>query len=452
MGRKLIIYELNELPRRLLEYYILINPDCNFKKLKLYGKDLDTFTTDSGELHPWTTWPTFYRGVDNSRHKITSINQDIDSEEKYPPIWKILIEKNISIGIFGSLQSYPPIIHKEVKFFLPDTFSPDFKAFPKDLETFQKFNLKIVSNNSGEVRSIRGIEIKYLLDCIFNSSIRLNSVLEIIKQIFIEKINKNFKKRRSLIQPKLTFDIYFRNLQKHKPDFSTFFTNHLAGMMHYYWLDIFPDDFKNPYRKACSFNKNSVIRALDIADKQIGLLMNFATKNSYNLWIASSMGQQAIERTKFQKLYIRDFKKTISFLKFKKNRYKLLPSMYPDVNIESETELDIEILVKKLLKIKYSNNNKSIFKIRYRNNTNKINLIFRSNLEKINYLIYGNNLIHIKELGLEYGEDSQGTGYHTPKGILLSLGKESQSVFKDSDEIDTKTICSYILDIFKIKK
>ena len=32
---------------------------------------------------------------------------------------------------------------------------PYLKAYPKYLETFQKFNLKIVQNNSGEIRSIR---------------------------------------------------------------------------------------------------------------------------------------------------------------------------------------------------------------------------------------------------------------------------------------------------------
>ena len=120
MVTKLIIYELNELPRRLLEYYVNINPNSNFKKLKIIGKDLNTFTTDKGELHPWTTWPTFYRGVDNSQHKITSLNQDINCEEKYPPVWKILLQRDISIGIFGSLQSYPPLKADKVKF---STFS-----------------------------------------------------------------------------------------------------------------------------------------------------------------------------------------------------------------------------------------------------------------------------------------------------------------------------------------
>ena len=276
MTNKLIIYELNELPRKLLDYYVAIKPNSNLSKLKKTGKDLDTFTTDTGELHPWTTWSTFYRGVDNTSHGITSINQTIDCEKEFPPIWKVLIKKNISIGIFGSLQTYPPIIHKKVKFHLPDYFAPNYDAYPKNLETFQKFNLKLVSNNSGEVRSIKIIEIKYFIQCILDSSIRLRSLLKILIHIISEKLNKKYQKRRSLLQPQLSFDLYFRNLKKYKPEFTTFFTNHLAGMMHYYWLDIFPMDFQNSNKKPNLYNKESIIKALDIADKQIGSLLRFA--------------------------------------------------------------------------------------------------------------------------------------------------------------------------------
>ena len=67
-----------------------------------------------------------------------------------------------------------------MKFYLPDTFSPDSDTYPKNLETFQRFNLKIVANNSGEVRSIRKVEIKYFLDCILKSTIRIKNLLKIL--------------------------------------------------------------------------------------------------------------------------------------------------------------------------------------------------------------------------------------------------------------------------------
>ena len=169
--------------------------------------------------------------------------------------------------------------------------------------------------------------------------------------------------------------MYFKNLKKYKPEFTTYFTNHLAGMMHYYWLDIFPKDFQKAYRYPSFFNKRSVIKALDLADKQIGLLMRFAEDNSYQFWVASSMGQQAIEREKNQNLYLRDFSKLIKILKLDSKKFNHLPSMYPDINIEGSSAEDLEILIKKFIQIKFSNN-KSIFKIRYRKSPKKSQLNF----------------------------------------------------------------------------
>ena len=451
MRNKLIIYELNELPRRLLEYYVQLKPDSNFSRLKKIGKDLDTYTTDKGELHPWTTWPTFYRGVDNRLHGITSINQFIENEKKYPPIWKVLIKKNISIGIFGSLQSYPPIIEKNVKFYLPDTFSPNYDAYPKNLEKYQKFNLRLVSKNSGEIRPLNIIDFKNFIECIINSTIRLSSVLKILIQIIREKIRKIYKKRRSLLQPELSFDIYLRNLKKYKPDFSTFFTNHLAGMMHYYWYDIFPKDFKKQDRIPNEFNKNSIIKALDIADKQIGYLMDFAKENSYQLWIASSMGQEAIERIDYPRIFIKDFKKLINFLNFDPKIFNKLPSMYPDENIESNTEENINNLIKEFQEIRFLNNER-IFNVRYRNNINKVNFILNTNLQKDKFLIYKNKKYDIKDLGLEYGSKKKGTGYHIPKGILITHGKASKKILRNKKKLDTKEVFSIILKVFDLQK
>ncbi len=448
---KLIIYELNELPRKLLDYYITLKPNSNLSKFKKHGKDLNTFTTDKGELHPWTTWPTFYRGVDNTLHGITSLNQNIECEKEYPPIWKFLIKNNISIGIFGSLQSYPPLSGEKVKFYLPDTFSPDYKAYPKTFEKFQKFNLRLVSKNSGKIRSIKFIEILYFLECILNSSISKNSFVKVLRQLVLEKIKKKFKQRRSLLQPELSFDLFFKSLKKQSPEFVTFFTNHLAGMMHYYWLDIFPMDFNNPYRKPNPFNKNSIIKALDIADEQIGTLMKFAKENSYQLWIASSMGQEAIERKDFERIFIKDFKKIFNFLGLDDNLYTVLPSMYPDINIESHSKKNIDNLIIKFLEIK-DLNNKSLFSVRYRNDLNKVNFIYGTNDLKQKHLIYKDKKVSFYDLGFEDGIFQKGTGYHSPNGILLTLGEKSDNIFDNDEVIDTKRIFSKITQIFELEK
>ena len=110
--KNLIIYELNEVPKKIIDYYVKIKPDSNLNKLIIKGTFIETTTDDIGELHPWSSWPTVHRGVDNSMHKIKFINQNLEIAKNYPPIWELLIKEKISIGIFGSLQSYPPIKSK----------------------------------------------------------------------------------------------------------------------------------------------------------------------------------------------------------------------------------------------------------------------------------------------------------------------------------------------------
>ena len=46
--------------------------------------------------------------------------------------------------------------------------------------------------------------------------------------------------------------------------------------------------------------------------------------------------------------------------------------MYPDINIESDTEINLNQLIKNFLSIKLLNSNQSIFEIRYKNNPIKL--------------------------------------------------------------------------------
>ena len=90
--------------------------------------------------------------VNNKVHKIRFLNQDLSYASKWPPIWETLAKSEINIGIFGSLQSYPPMVNKNVSFYLPDTFSPAPDAHPKALEVFQKLNLRLAAKNKAVSR------------------------------------------------------------------------------------------------------------------------------------------------------------------------------------------------------------------------------------------------------------------------------------------------------------
>ena len=113
-------------------------------------------------------------------------------------------------------------------------------------------------------------------------------------------------------------------------------------------------------------------------------------------------GQSAIKREKSNRLFLRDFKKILSAMGFNGNLYKQLPSMYPDINIESDAEENINKLIKKMLEIKTFKNSEKNFRLRYRQNAKQVNLIFRPIYYKDNFLKYKNKKINIKDFGLDY--------------------------------------------------
>ena len=222
---------------------------------------------------------------------------------------------NIDVGIFGSLQSYPPIRNKNIKFHLPDTFSPDAAAIPQNLSIFQSFNLSMVNKNKAISRSITNSQLKLFFELMKKDLISLRSFNLILKHLIKEKLNIKNKTRRSLMQNIIGFDLFLRIVKEHQPTFCTYFTNHVAGMMHRYWRDLFPEDFNLEKKDIDNFHSKSILKGMEIADRDLTKLLKFSESNNYDLWVISSMGQDSIDRGEYiPELYLNDFKKFLSFL------------------------------------------------------------------------------------------------------------------------------------------
>ena len=298
--KKLIIYELNEVPPRLLQKYVKKNPKSCFAKILKKGIYKVTSTRDDGELHPWSTWPTVHRGTPNFKHNIRYINQDLKfANTKYPPLWSDLASNGIDIGIFGSLQSYPPIYGNKYKFYLPDTFSPNSESFPKEIKYFQEFNLKLAGENKAISGKLEFKSVQMFLKLIFLRVISPSSFFRTLNHLVREIFNSKYKTRRSLLQPILGFDVFWKHYLKYQPNFSTFFTNHVAGMMHRYWDSTFPEDFNIDEKDVDNFHSKSIFKAMDIADEQIKKIVQYCDLNRANLLVISSMGQESIDRGEY---------------------------------------------------------------------------------------------------------------------------------------------------------
>ena len=450
---KVIIYELNEVPRKLFDFYVEQNPKSAFAKIEKEGLILNTYTNDQGELHPWSTWPTVHRGVNNNIHNIRFINQDLNLSNIYKPVWEILTKNGIDVGVFGSLQSYPPIKNKNYKFYLPDTFSPSPEAYPKPLSEFQKLNLDLARENKAVSRNIKKNNIKDVINLIKKGVISKRSLIRLAIHLIKEKINPKYKNRRSTMQNVLSFPIYFKYLNKYKPSFSTYFTNHVAGMMHRYWKDLFPEDFVGSLTQKDKFHSKSIINAMHLANNDLKQLIKFSNKNNYNLWVISSMGQEAIYRGNYiPELLLINFEKFISALGLNCRNYRLVPAMQPDYCIVSKNK---EALKNIREKIKYLTDdlNEQILKEKYPPVGLSLNLSMQrsDNIAKSRNCKLKSISIDIEQLGLELIKRDIGTGYHIPEGIFGIYGKEINISNPNKKQlIDTCQITPTILDIYGI--
>ena len=450
----LILYELNEVPLKVINSYIHLRKNSNISKLA-ESYLVPTVTYDIGELHPWTTWPTVHRGVNNSKHKIQFLNQNLDHANKdYPPIWQYLLENGVDIGVFGSLQSYPPLSGDNVKFYIPDTFAPSFNTYPKSLRHFQRFNLKMARKNKAVAGSISIRDLSLFMHLFISGAVSYRAFILSIYQLIREFVHKPWKSLRPLLQPVIAFDYYTNLLRKTKPRFSTFFTNHVAGMMHRYWFHLYPEDYSDNAKqtiKSSAFHQSSIFRAMDIADYQLGKLMNYAAEANADLWVVSSMGQAAIEREKYiPELLLINYKKLLDKCSLCPDDYEFVPAMQPDICFKCSTQDSLCKLQAVLSEI-CDSNGKRIFEQRYEPVNNTINFWLKKNQDLVskNYAVFNGHHIPLKELGLQIISRDPGTGYHIPEGIFMAIGPNCNILPRQNKPVDTTCIYSLIQQLFR---
>ena len=83
---KIILFELNEVPIRIIEYYCKMRPNSWLAKHFDQLKKFETYCENGGHISPWNTWPTLHRGVTNQKHFISDFNQDLkEVDAEFPP-------------------------------------------------------------------------------------------------------------------------------------------------------------------------------------------------------------------------------------------------------------------------------------------------------------------------------------------------------------------------------
>ncbi|TGN39934.1 hypothetical protein [Marinobacter confluentis] len=443
---KILVYELNEVPWRVVDLYLQHRPEAFLHSFMKNASCLTTRTVDSGELHPWSTWPTMHRGVSNDKHEIRYINQDRSCGEASPPVWELVAASGKTVGVCGSLQSYPPMENPEALFHVPDTFAPGSETRPDRYAAFQRVNLKLTGENKAVAK---GYGLKDLLDGVqlFRSGVSVKTGFRLSQHLVRERVDPKNKALRATMQAHVAFDVFLDALKQSKPNYAAVFSNHVAGMMHRYWKYSFPEDFNYSLKDSefDRFHSQSILKAMDIFDEQLGVLEQFADREGYEIVVSSSMGQEAVERGEYvPELKLDDESLLASAFGFQ-GAFRMNLAMQPDVALEFLSQQKLLEFVQSLPRLTDAEGQQVLIK-RYNEQGLTLNLSVRRSKAAVESgtLYLDEKPVRLDELGFSVIERDPGTGYHQPEGIWLWKGA-AQPKLSGREVVDSRQYAPTIL-------
>jgi len=287
---KLIFLALDGLSWNLIEEMIANNKLKNFMKLIDEGVS-GKLVADSTLSSPMI-FCSMFTGKTYKKHGIKdfySKEEDLQSEQ----IWDILNDSGKRIGLYRPLSAWTS---KDLDgFFLPSPFSQKINAFPKELLFISELD-----NKARTERYSIFFLIRFFMKLLkFRFPIR--ALIGIIKRSLILFRKKELQARMYLLKELeiiIHMNLYYKLLERYKPDFSVFFDYSCDTLGHIYWKD---QSLDTKYF-------NVLPRVYSKIDKFIGTINKFAQKHNYSIIICSDHG---FEKT--NKIFRHDFR-TINIL------------------------------------------------------------------------------------------------------------------------------------------
>lgn len=451
MTKKIVLFELNEVPWRVFTDHVAERPHGALARLYRGAQHYETYAEEQ-DLSPWITWPSLHRGVGEDRHTITDFNQELgEIDAAYPSLWKLLADKGVPVGVCGSVHSNPcPENASDYAFYIPDPFARDSRCHPAAVQAFQDFNLAMSRKSARNVSSrISWDKVSGLLTSAPSIGLRTRTFADLGRQLFDERLRKWTKVRRRTYQSVLAFDVFMRQLQNTRPSFSTFFTNHVASTLHRFWAARYPEDYSAFECDASWVDtyRNEVRWVMDRADSMLAQLESFAAKNKdYEIWVTTSMGQAATEARKaHSQLYLKQLGDFLERLGIPADGWEERPAMAPRAIFALNSGRDLE-LERKLDQLELADRGplgwehlgEGVYRIHPGVQKDVQNGVIR----------FEGGEFPLEEFGFQniLLEDQVGqTAYHVPEGMLMILGQTEGSSSIRS-QISTLEIAPMILD------
>lgn len=457
---KVISFELNEVPWRVIDHFVASHPESVLARTLPRMDQFETVAEDTA-LSPWITWPSLHRGVGDEQHTISDFNQDLSEVDRaYPAVWEILNSHGVSTGVFGSLHTHP--LPEEVEkhaFYVPHPFASDSRCHPSQYEAFQAFSLSMTRESARNVSTrVPAAQAARFLKSAHRLGIQPRTAMATVMQLIDEKRRSWTKVRRRSFQTILAFDIFMRALETEKPAFTTFFTNHVASAMHRYWAALYPmdyDSFDFTPEWVATY-RNEILWTMSAVDRMLARLIAFVDSNpGYELWMSSSMGQAATSTQVAQtQVFLKDVPAFMAAIGFSPDEWEIRPAMLPRVIVAMKNADAAARFEQKLATIQVSDSGflpwkhlgAGVFRIHP-------GCLFNVTREVVKV---GNLDRPFAELGFANVviQDSVGqSAYHVPKGSLLVYSPKRQRPAETyRRELSTLEIAPALLKRFGVER
>lgn len=424
--KKVLLVELNEITWTLIDPMIERGELPTFARLKREGTWAAPLSVDEPpQLDPWITWTTVYTGRPQADHNVFFLQQPPETI-RAKRIWELCDEQGLSVGVYGSLCSWPP---RAVKgFFIPDTFAPDAQTHPASLEPIQKLNLTYT-------RSVRlpsdgdGLAFKAKLGArLVGLGLKPKTITRVARQLARERTEPKSRWRRVALQPAVNFDFFSRLYREHRPDFASFHSNHVAHYMHTYWKAMQPELFPQPATaEEVETYGDAIPHGYRTADALLEGMLKLIDEDTV-LVVASSMGQQPyiskLERGK-QIGQLRSLDHLLEIVGVK-DRARALNTMSDQFNIYADTPEVLREVTGALEAAYIDAPQQPMFNLQTLDNSLTVTLRHYDEVSEDSRCVFphraasGDDSYRFEDL--VYSTGLVKSGFHHPRGVLMLYG------------------------------
>lgn len=296
--RRLIVLEVNEIPRRVIDWWVREAPTGALARFVDRADVVDTHLAESlpRDLYPSQSWASVSTGVPWADHGVFWYGDP--KPDTYPFYWQAAAAAGRTVGTVGVLHSSPideQAGDPNLVFVVPDAFATEPDTRPADLRGLQELNLR-ASRQSARVATLRpSVADVATLGSVVRAGLAPGTSLRLgglAAQVAAGRIGKE---RLRAGQTMLLGDVFRRQIRRFDPDLAVTFTNHVAAAMHRYWAATFPEDFPRPpyddgWRAA---HADELPFAMRVLDREIDRTVRLAERTDRSVVIVSSMGQHA---------------------------------------------------------------------------------------------------------------------------------------------------------------